>query len=71
MVDPKVKGNFPSPGFQYCLAFLARISFNHIWNYLIEEVQIRKKLATEERIAKVYNFMNPATFNNFFQKRST
>ena len=56
VVDPEINENFPSGGFQCGIALLLRISFSHIWKYLIEEVELRKKLATEKPIAKGYNF---------------
>ena len=56
MVDPIINENFPSSGFQCGIAVLPRISFSHIWKCLTEEVELRKKLATEKPIAKGYNF---------------
>ena len=69
VVDPKINENFPSGGFQCSVALLLRISFSHIWKYLIEEVELRKKLATEKPIAKGYNFYKSGHVRQFFSKK--
>lgn len=51
VVDPEITENFPLGGFQCGIALLPRISFSHIWKYLVDEVELRKKLATEKPIA--------------------
>ena len=69
VVDPEINENFPSGGFQCSVALLLRISFSHIWKYLIEEVELRKKLATEKPIAKGYNFYKSGHVRQFFSKK--
>ena len=69
MVDPEINENFPSGGFQCSVALLLRISFSHIWKYLIEEVELRKKLATEKPNAKGYNFYKSGHVRQFFSKK--
>ena len=69
VVDPEINENFPSSGFQCGIALLPRISFSHIWKYLIEEVELRKKLATEQPIAKGYNFYKSGHVRQFFPKQ--
>ena len=69
MVDPEINENFPSSGFQCGIALLPRISFSHIWKYLIEEVELRKKPATEKPIVKGYNFYKSGHIRQFFQKK--
>ena len=69
VVDPKINENFPSSGFQCGISLLLRISFSHIWKYLIEEVELRKKLATEKPIAKGYNFYKSGHVRQIFSKK--
>ena len=71
VVDPEINENFPSSGFQCGIAVLPRISFSHIWKYLlrIEEVKLRKKLATEKPIAKGYNFYKSDQVRKLFLKK--
>ena len=45
-VDPELNEKFPCYGFQCGISELPRISFGHIWKYLIEEVDLRKKSST-------------------------
>ena len=49
-VDPEIQTDFPSDGFECGISVFPRISFIQIWKYLIEDVEIRKKLATEKPI---------------------
>ena len=49
-VDPEIQTDFPSDGFECGISVLPRMSFSQIWKYLIEDVEIRKKLATEKPI---------------------
>ena len=49
-VDPEIQTDFPSDGFECGISGLPRISFSQIWKYSIEDVEIRKKLATEKQI---------------------
>ena len=69
VVAHEINENFPSSGFQCGIALLPRISFSHIWKYLIEEVELRKKLATEKPIAKGYNFYKSGDVRQFFLKK--
>ena len=64
--DPEINENFPSGGFQCGIALLPRISFSHSWKDLIEEVELRKKLATEKPIAKGCNFYKSGHVRQFF-----
>ena len=68
VVDPEINENFPSSGFQCGIALLPRISFSHIWKYLIEEVELRRSWQLKSRLLKVTIFINLATFDKFFQK---
>ena len=45
-VDPELNEKFPCYGFQCGISELPRISFGHIWKYLIEAVDLRKKSST-------------------------
>ena len=67
--DPEINENFPSGGFQCGIALLPRISFSHSWKDLIEEVELRKKLATEKPIAKGCNFYKSGHVRQFFKKK--
>lgn len=67
--DPVVNNEFPSEGFTYGISVLPRISFRHIWRYLIEEVQLRKKLSTEKPIPKGYNFYKSGHVRQVFSKK--
>ena len=49
-VNPEIQTDFPSDGFECGISVLPRISFSQIWKYSIEDVEIRKNLATEKPI---------------------
>ena len=68
-VDPELNEKFPCYGFQCGISELPRISFGHISKYLIEEVEIRKKLSTEKLIVKGYNFYKSGHVRQIFSKR--
>lgn len=67
-VDPEINEHFPSDGFQCGIALPSKISFSHVWKYLIEAVELRKKLATEKSIAKGYNFYKSGHVQQIFSK---
>ena len=67
--DLVVNDEFPSEGFTCGISVLPRISLRHIWRYLIDEVELRKKLSTEKPIAKGYNFYKSGYFRQFFFKK--
>ena len=70
-VDPELNEKFPCYGFQCGISELPRISFGHISKYLIEEVEIRKKLSTEKLIVKGYNFYKSGHVRQIFSKRES
>ena len=67
--DPVVNDEFPLERFTCGVSVLPRISFSHIWRYLIEEVELRKKLSTEKPIAKGYNFYKSGHVRQIFSKK--
>lgn len=68
-VDPELNEKFPSSGFQCGISELPRIAFGHIWKYLIEDVELRKKLSTEKPIMKGYNFYKSGHVRQIFSKK--
>ena len=68
-VDPEIQTDFPLDGFECGISVLPRISFSQIWKYLIEDVEIKKKLATEKPISKGYNFYKSGHIRQMFTKR--
>ena len=66
---PKSKLTFPSDGFECGISVLPRISFSQIGKYLTEDVEIRKKLATEKPIEKGYRFYKSVHVRQMFTKK--
>jgi len=64
-----VKESFPSTGFESGISGLPRMSYSHIWKYLIDDVEIRKQLATEKPIVKGYNFFKSGHVLQIFSKK--
>ena len=64
MVDPKINENFCFSGFQYGIALLPHLE-------IFEDIELRKKLATEKPIAKGYNFYISGHLQQFFFKKES
>ena len=51
-VNPTCNAEFPADGFQVGISCVPRIGCNHIWKYLIEDVEFKKQLSVEKPIVK-------------------
>ncbi|XP_015779113.1 PREDICTED: uncharacterized protein LOC107356990 [Acropora digitifera] len=52
-VNPICNAEFPADGFQVGISCVPRIGYNHIWKYLIEDVEFKKQLSVEKPITSI------------------
>ena len=55
-VSPTCNAEFPADGFQVGISCVPRMGYNHIWKYLIKDVEFKKQLSVEKPVVKGYNF---------------
>ena len=51
-VNPTCNAEFPTDGFQVGISCVPRIGYNHIWKYLIKDVEFKKQLFVEKAYRK-------------------
>ena len=69
-IHPEVNENFPSSGFECGTHNLPRISYTNIWKYLIDEVELKKQLATKSLLLRDITFISLVMSCRFFQQRN-
>ena len=67
-VNPTCNNVFPADGFQVGISCVPRIGYNHIWKYLIEDVEFKKQLSVEKPIIKGYNFFKSGKVLGLYSK---
>lgn len=67
-VNPTCNAEFPDDGFQVGISCVPRIGYNHIWKYLIEDVEFKKQLSVEKPIVKGYNFFKSGKVLGLYSK---
>jgi len=67
-VSPTCNAEFPADGFQVGISCVPRIGYNHIWKYLIEDVEFKKQLSVEKPIVKGYNFFKSGKVLGLYSK---
>ena len=67
-VNPTCNAEFPADGFQVGISCVPRIGYNHIWKYLIEDVEFKKQLSVEKPIVKGYNFFKSGKVLGLYSK---
>ena len=67
-VNPTCNAEFPADGFQVGISCVPRIGYNHIWKYLIEDVELKKQLSVEKPIVKGYNFFKSGKVLGLYSK---
>ena len=67
-VNPTCNAEFPADGFQVGISCGPRIGYNHIWKYLIEDVEFKKQLSVEKPIVKGYNFFKSGKVLGLYSK---
>lgn len=67
-ISPSTDVTFPRDGFEVGISSVPKVGFGQIWKYLMEEVEFKKQLSVQKRIAKGYNFFQSGKVLGLYSK---